>query len=105
MGIAYVRARHVFEEFHLRASSPCTMAAKGTVVHPGESSVTRVNGLGTLSKLSDLLIIMILGSLDAKSLAKRVPLVSKAFYIFSNFDELWKDLTITERRVLVFGSY
>lgn len=69
------------------------------MVHPGESSVTRVSGLGTLAKLSDIIVIMILGSVDAKTLARRVPLVSKAFYIFSNFDELWKDLTINERRV------
>ncbi len=70
----------------------------------GATSPARVSGLGTLAKISDVHLIHIFGFLDSKTLARRISLTSKAFYIFSNFDELWKDLTISERRVLVINN-
>ncbi|GLJ18829.1 hypothetical protein SUGI_0336390 [Cryptomeria japonica] len=50
-------------------------------------------GLGTLSLFSDETVMDVLGFLDAKDLC-HLALVSKAFYVFSNQESLWRTLVL-----------
>lgn len=61
----------------------------------GDSNETRHRGLGNLSVLTDNILIDILGLLDAVSLA-RCATISRAMYVFCNYDELWKSLVLNE---------
>ncbi|GMH45627.1 hypothetical protein BSKO_13584 [Bryopsis sp. KO-2023] len=53
------------------------------------------SGLGSMSVLADELVLEILGLLDAKSLI-RLSLVSKALYVFANYDESWRARVLEE---------
>jgi len=50
-------------------------------------------GLGTLTLFTDETILEILGLLDAKYLG-RLAAVSRALYVFSNQDSLWRALVL-----------
>lgn len=60
----------------------------------GASDGVRRKGLGNISRLSDEILLNILGYCDAKDLG-RLSSVSKAFYCFCNHEELWKGLVLT----------
>lgn len=59
----------------------------------GDDNITRSKGLGKIDPLSDEAILLILGNLSSVELAT-LSLVSKAFYCFSNHEELWKSLVL-----------
>ena len=61
----------------------------------GDSNKVRKHGLGTLARLNDNLLLDVLGSLDASSLA-RCSTVSRVLHVFCNHEELWKSLVLTE---------
>ncbi len=54
---------------------------------------TRLWGLGTLNVFADWMIMKILRLLAAEDLVQ-LSLVSRAFYIYSDENDLWKDLCI-----------
>lgn len=55
----------------------------------------RDTGLGVLTIFSDEIILDILGLLDAKELG-HLALVSKALYVFTNQEPLWRDLVLEQ---------
>lgn len=80
-------------------SSPLSsMASKaGSEDESGEQRLpynyTRIWGLGTLNRFPDWLIMKIMRLLDAEDLVQ-LSLVSRALYIYSDENDLWKDLCI-----------
>ena len=56
----------------------------------------RVASLGHFNVLPDVLVFGILGKLDAVTLARAVPRLSKWFYIFAKSEDLWKPLCIVK---------
>jgi len=57
---------------------------------------TRVHGLGTMNVFADWMIMRILRFLDAQDLVQ-LSLVSRAFYIYADENDIWKDLCIRKR--------
>lgn len=53
----------------------------------------RLAGLGMLSKLSDELLLCVLGHLPAQSLLRAAG-ASRALYCFCSHEELWRALTL-----------
>jgi hypothetical protein len=54
---------------------------------------TRIGGLGSLHVFADWMILKILRLLDAEDLVQ-LSMVSRAFYIYSDENDIWKDLCI-----------
>ncbi|RZC84200.1 hypothetical protein C5167_046984 [Papaver somniferum] len=85
------------EGFSLKRSAP----SKSYGVQPlgnfllssSSSNNSRNSGLGKLYKLTDELVLDILGFLDGTDLGV-LGTVSKAFYIFSNYEPLWRNLVL-----------
>ncbi|ERM93637.1 F-box protein At5g06550 [Amborella trichopoda] len=65
----------------------------GNLLLNASSANSRHTGLGALYVLTDELIVDILGLLGAKDLSF-LSVVSKAFYVFSNHEPLWRELVL-----------
>uniref|UniRef100_A0A0D6R3N9 JmjC domain-containing protein n=1 Tax=Araucaria cunninghamii TaxID=56994 RepID=A0A0D6R3N9_ARACU len=65
----------------------------GNLLFNSDSFNARDVGLGTLTLFKDETLVEIFGLLDAKDLG-RLALVSKAMYVFSNQDSLWRALVL-----------
>ena len=50
-------------------------------------------GLGSLGKLEDSLLLVVLGNLPAESLG-RLATVSRSLYCFANHEDLWRHMTL-----------
>eukprot|EP00903_Cladosiphon_okamuranus_P006136 g6039.t1 len=61
----------------------------------GRSSNCKPKGLGTLAVFDDERVLELLGFMDASCLG-RLAYVSRALYVFSHVEELWKGLVVQE---------
>ncbi|KAK9853877.1 hypothetical protein WJX84_010776 [Apatococcus fuscideae] len=66
----------------------------GNLLAKGGTSC-RQPGLGSLGKLEDSLLLVVLGNLPAESLG-RLATVSRSLYCFANHEDLWRHMTLQE---------
>jgi len=66
----------------------------------GDHNSTRTNGLGMLHVLSDEAILNITSHVAPPKELAKLALVSKAFYCFSNHEDIWKSIVLEVRRWL-----
>lgn len=76
-----------------KAPSSATQEENGGTSAELPYNYTRLWGLGTLNVFADWMIMKILRLLAAEDLVQ-LSLVSRAFYIYSDENDLWKDLCI-----------
>lgn len=78
----------------LERSHPLDIKPIGNLFLANERIVNvRDTGLGNLAVLDDEIVISIFANLDAQNLT-RCSVVSKAFYVFSQLEELWKNVCL-----------
>lgn len=72
----------------------------------GDDNSTRRNGLGTLHVFSDEAILNIIVHVTPPKELAKLALVSKAFYCFSNHEDVWKSIVLEVRECIVsfFGD-